>query len=894
MMTTRMSALCALLMTLVVSHEASAHEFWLQPKQFWWEPAQSMPLSLRVGHGDHSARSRIPSRRITRFEVIGPGDEALDLRSQARPGEDTELRFDAPGSYIVVLATDNQARSDLPADRFNEYLRAEGLTPALAAREQAGLTRADGSERYSRQAKSLVQVGISQQQSHVTQAVGLRLEIVPEINPYAEPRPSQLPVRVLFEGKPLAGALVKMSNPTEASKLAVSRISDEQGRAVFDMPSQGQWLMHVAWTQVLPAADEADFDTVFASLTFGLPNVASMRPLTASDLVTLREIGTVSVSRDGRWVTWDQRETDLASNSVRSRLWLLDLEHPNDPLPLSSASDLDASHPSFSGDGEWIYFLSDGELWRAPIGEGTARQISDFDVSIAGYSLSPTGADVAIWADVSTACNELPCTLPQPVDNCCGTGRGFDDAYVQRADMWRRQQTRSTIYVPHRDEWMMPEIRHRTFVMSVNGGKATSAMGRWLGDAQQVTWSADGRALFFTLREARREERFSFNLDVIASRIDNSNPINLTAESAGVDALPVASPDGRWLAYASDGALQLRDLTTGTVTSLAAEWGASVRSIAWTADGSSLLVTARVGLDEPLFLISLDTRKVTRLTAEGRVAKVVPMPAGGAVFTLDTILQPADLYRLSAEGQWERLTAINDDRLRDIDIPHFERFDFNGAKGEIVSAWMIASNERQRPVVLLIRDGEPANSWSRHWNPLLFSAPGYRVIGVERDQLTLEDLRLGLAAAGVDLENVCIAGDGAYGGYLAYRIATEWLQQPRCLIANGGVVDAIGMAYESDEPWRYDWQERSTSGRRNLLQQVAAWRTPLLILHGERNFRVPYTQSLAAFTAAQRQNVPSRLVVFPDEGLRVHAPKNAIQWYGEVFNWLDRWLPQRE
>jgi dipeptidyl aminopeptidase/acylaminoacyl peptidase len=171
-----------------------------------------------------------------------------------------------------------------------------------------------------------------------------------------------------------------------------------------------------------------------------------------------------------------------------------------------------------------------------------------------------------------------------------------------------------------------------------------------------------------------------------------------------------------------------------------------------------------------------------------------------------------------------------------------------------------------------------------------------------RDKLALDDLKLGLAAAvsrfpAVDPENICIAGDGAYGGYLAYRIAGEWSRQPRCLIANGGVVDATSISYQTDEPWMHDWRALSTSSRngpRNPLQLVQTWRTPLLILHGEKNFRVPYVQSLAAFTAAQRRNVPSRLVVFPDEGVQVQTPKNTIQWYGEVFNWFDRWLSQRD
>lgn len=624
-------------------------------------------------------------------------------------------------------------------------------------------------------------------------------------------------------------------------------------------------------------------------------SIALARPFTASDLVTLRQIGTVAVSPSGRWLVWDQHEADLAASRVRSRLWLLDLEHPHAPRQLSP----EGRHPGFSSDGDWIYFLSGDQLWRVPARDGAAQQVGDVGVPITGFSLSPAADRIAIWADVSTACNELPCTLPQPADSCCGNGRAFDDAYIQRRDTWRRRQARSTIYVAHRDEWMMPEIRPRVYVMSLDGGKASSAMGQSSGDAQRVSWGADGKTLFFALREAGREERFSLNIDVIASSVEGST--NLTSANPGVDTLPAASPDGRWLAYVSaprsdlrKQTLQLRHVATGKVTSIAEDWDASVRSIAWTADSRSLLVTARAGMDEPLFQITLDGGRRTRLTAAGRVSNVVPLPHAGAVLTLDSMLQPPDLYRVSGDGQVTRLSAINADRLQDIDLPRLEWIDFKGAQGAAASAWKMSYAAKRGPLPTLLvipneLEGEAANGWSRHWNALLFSAPGYAVVGIQSqgsNSAALDDLQLGLSAVGVDVDQVCVAGDGAYGGLLVYRIAGAWSRQPRCLIANGGVVDAASMALQADEPWMHDWQESSV----NPLQFVGAWRAPLLILHGERNFRVPYVQSVMAFTAAQRGNVPSRLVIFPDEGVRTEAPKNAIQWYGEVLNWIDRWL----
>lgn len=136
-------------------------------------------------------------------------------------------------------------------------------------------------------------------------------------------------------------------------------------------------------------------------------SVASARPLTASDLVTLREIGEVTVSPNGRWLAWDQRDTDLAANQTHTRVWLLDLEHPSEPRPLFPDDDYNVHHARFGADGEWIYFLSDvsgvDQLWRTPTGETAAEQVSNSDVPIADFSLSTTGEKVAIWADVSTA-----------------------------------------------------------------------------------------------------------------------------------------------------------------------------------------------------------------------------------------------------------------------------------------------------------------------------------------------------------------------------------------------------------------------------------------------------------------------------------------------------------
>jgi uncharacterized GH25 family protein len=269
----------ALLLGLLVCSRASfieAHDFWLQPSEYWIDPDVLDSMTLQVGHGPFRQRSPIPLRRITRFQAIAPNGVAVDLHQRLRLGqgaEDGDFRLNDPGTYVLVLQTDDGAQTHLPAIRFNDYLKVEGLTPALEQRVRLHRMDADGSERYSRCAKSIVQVGQPRAglQGQVSKPVGLPLEIVPEANPYGAKRLATLPVRVLYAGHALAGALVKFTNlANDASPFEV-RLTDRDGRATFTMPNAGAWILNVIWTKALPRSEETDFETVFSSLSFGFP-----------------------------------------------------------------------------------------------------------------------------------------------------------------------------------------------------------------------------------------------------------------------------------------------------------------------------------------------------------------------------------------------------------------------------------------------------------------------------------------------------------------------------------------------------------------------------------------------------------------------------------------------
>jgi uncharacterized GH25 family protein len=256
---------------------AQAHDFWIQPERYRIAPDTPTALTLQVGHGGDRQRSKIGLRRITRFAAVAADGRSIDLRDRLHPGDASDANFELPaGGYLLVLETDARAQSHLPAIRFNDYLRAEGLTPALQDRQRNGRMQADGSENYSRRSKAIVRVGAAdamtqaQWRALLSRPLGLPLEIVLDQDPYAQPRPSRLPLRVIYQGRTLAGALVKLTRLEDDAQPFATRYTDADGRADFAMPGAGRWLLNVIWTTPLPASSETDYETVFSSLSFEL------------------------------------------------------------------------------------------------------------------------------------------------------------------------------------------------------------------------------------------------------------------------------------------------------------------------------------------------------------------------------------------------------------------------------------------------------------------------------------------------------------------------------------------------------------------------------------------------------------------------------------------------
>jgi uncharacterized GH25 family protein len=266
-------AFACLFLAVVVTPAALAHDFWIQPIR--WQLPLDAPafFTVETGHGPDRHRSQISETRINRLEAVDAQGRRSDLRDGLKIGgkaADLVATLRKPGAYVILLETDNAAQSHLPAARFNEYLRREGLTPAIKARQRLGDAARDGAENYSRHAKSIVQVGAIDPAEHaqLTCRFGLELEIVPEQSPLLLKPGTPLSILVYYRGRTLPGALVKLTDLGQDTEQLEAHVTDQDGRAIFTIARPGTWLLNVVWTRPQPKARLTDFNTSFSSLTF--------------------------------------------------------------------------------------------------------------------------------------------------------------------------------------------------------------------------------------------------------------------------------------------------------------------------------------------------------------------------------------------------------------------------------------------------------------------------------------------------------------------------------------------------------------------------------------------------------------------------------------------------
>jgi dipeptidyl aminopeptidase/acylaminoacyl peptidase len=654
------------------------------------------------------------------------------------------------------------------------------------------------------------------------------------------------------------------------------------------------------------------------------------RALTPTDLNMLARVSDPHVSPDGRYVVYVQRETDLDGNRGRSDLWLLDLSNATSKprrLTQHSANDM---HPRWGGDSISIYFLSartgTQQVWRLPLTGGEAVQITDYVLDVSTFRFSRSGGRLAFAMEVFPDCAELKCTR-EKLDAAAkskASGRIFDRLFVRHWDTWGNG-TRSNLFVA-------PVNLDGRAGTPVNVSKALDAdvPSKPSGGDEEFVFNPDGSNVVFSARVAGREEAWSTNFDLYEVPSSGATaPRNLTAANPAWDTQPVYLRNGdlAWLAMKRPGfeadRFGIRIMRDGVVRDVAAKWDRSVQHLAVARDGQTLLATASDLGQTPLFSVDVASGGVTSLSGPGYVGDYSAAPRGTVILWHD-LASPPDLYLLSAKGERRRLTNANAELLAARTLGEFEQFSFAGWNDEKVYGYVVNppgfAKDKKYPIAFIVHGGPQVsfqNHWNWRWNAQVFAARGYGTVFIDfhgspgygqafTDAISehwgdrpFEDLQKGLAAAlqkypWLDGKRACSLG-ASYGGYMQNWIAGNWSDGFRCIVNHDGIFDTRSMYYTSEELWFTEWENGGTyfdkpevHERFNPANHVKKWRTPMLVIHGEQDFRVPDTQGIATFTALQRLGIDSRLLFFPDENHWVLKPNNSIQWYGTVLEWLDQ------
>jgi dipeptidyl aminopeptidase/acylaminoacyl peptidase len=656
-------------------------------------------------------------------------------------------------------------------------------------------------------------------------------------------------------------------------------------------------------------------------------------PFTVQDLVRLERISEIAVSPDDKHVAFTLRTTDMEANKGHTAIWLVETKHNAAAVRLSDLS-ANSSSAAWSADGRYIYYLSNrsgtNQVWRTAPGSEPV-QITNLPLDVGSFRVSPKADRLLASVEVFRDCPTLACTK-QRVDAAAhapGHGQLYDKVFVRHWDTWSDGR-RSQLFSIALDAAGIASGTPINLTTGLDGDVPEKPFG----GNETYAISPDGQQVAFSIRAVPVGEPWSTNFDIYLVAAAGGTPRNLTADNPAWDAEPMFSPDGSTLAYTameragyeSDRLhLVLYNLRSGAKHPLTQSWDRSIGSFAWSPNGKALFATAYHLGQHPLWAIDVTTGRASAITGEGDV-EGFSVGAKKVYFTLSNLANPADLYSVGFDGgKSVQITHLNQAELARRALGEYQQFDFSGANNDNVFGYVVKppnfKRDQKYPVALAIHggpEGSMANIWHWRWNAQALAGAGYGVVMIDFHGSTgygqaftdaingdwggkpLEDLKLGLAAAlkqfpWLDGDNACALG-GSYGGFMINWIAGMWPDRFKCLVSHDGIFDNRSMYYSSEELWFPEWemggpeyQNPAGYAKYNPMDHVTQWKTPMLVIHGQLDYRVPYTQGLAVFTALQRRGVPSELLYFPDENHWVLKPQNSIQWYDTVLAWMNRW-----
>ena len=664
-----------------------------------------------------------------------------------------------------------------------------------------------------------------------------------------------------------------------------------------------------------------------ASLSFAA-EPAPKRPLTVDDVWATVRVGRPVVTPDGKAAIYPRTTWDAARNRLLSDLWLQPVS--GGPGRRLTAHESGESAPAVSPDGTRVVFVAkrdddrEAQLYLLRLDGGEAERLTKTPMPASSPKWTADGKRIVF------------------VSSVLGESLESTEAELARREKEERTRVKATVtesrLVRYWDRWLEVDEWSHLFSLDLSTRKVTDLtpgmkrLGR-LDEGLAFDVARDGSVVFAA--NSTPQPYRTLNSDLFLVPPGGGAPRNLTADNPAEDSSPVFSPDGATIAYGrerlGDGfpdrtRLALLDVASGKTTVLTEEWDLVPEGWSFTRDGKTLVFRAEARARTNVYALPVAGGTPRLVWKGGRATAAEVAGSGEVVFGYTTFRRPVELAAVKLDGSGFRdLNAWNDALMAGIDFGEEREVVFPGAGGEDVQMWVVHppgfEKGKRYPLVQIIHGGPIGTSGDEfhlRWNAHAFAAPGYVVAMVNfhgsssfgqafvesilgapgdkpfQDVMAATDL---LVAEGtVDPRRLAAAG-GSYGGYLVNWIAGQ-TDRFAALVSHAGIYGLMGqfasdVAYGRQHSYGgYPFSSSSGIERWSPNRYAMNLKTPMLVIHGEKDFRVPVTQGLELYGVLTAKGVPARLVAYPDENHWVLKGANAKHWYGEVLAWLARWLKE--
>jgi len=666
---------------------------------------------------------------------------------------------------------------------------------------------------------------------------------------------------------------------------------------------------------------------------------AQKRAITFDDFAAVRAVSDPQPSPDGKVILYAIRIADVPANRRTAQTFVVPAAG-GAPRAFPSQA-VSATEARWSPDGSHVAYIASDQLWIADANGANAKQLTHLNGGATGPVWSPAGDRLAFTSAVYPDCSTDACNVAKAKAASDNKVKAHvaDELMYRHWNAWD-EGTRSHLFTVAVDGSAPHDL--------LTGAKYDVPPGPF-GGSEGYAWSPDGRELAYTAKNQGRNDASSTDVNVYTVPASGGTPTIITVANKGADQNPVYSPDGRFIALASQSRagfesdrwrLMIYDRSAKTTRELLPEWDRNADAYFWAPDMSALYVQTTDAARDKLYRVSLD-KAASALKASppklligdhNNTAFSLSHDGNTIAWVRDATEAPAEVHAatVSAAGVATPhvVTHENDALVAQLAVNPAEDFWFTGANGAKVQGFLVKPPNWQAgkkyPAILLIHGGPQGawlDNWHGRWNYQMFAATGSALIIINPRGSTgygqkfvddvsqawggkvYTDLMMGLDTAlaknpWID-RNALGAAGGSFGGYMVNWIAGH-SNRFKALVSHAGPFNLENMATATEEIWFPDWEYGGPFWNSKAMATqyrvysphlyVKNFKTPTLVTGGELDYRVPYTEDLSMFTALQRMNVPSRLVMFPDEGHWIGKPQNQRLWWGEVQGWLQKYL----